>query len=328
MAPSGLSRKTGKKKVSIELDSVVEDRISNLPDSILYFILSFLPTLHSVRTILLSKSYALLWFLHYFGNATTSFPKLPRLSKLPIKVICCQWKILINILESSVNLETFILQKELTDGKKFHDPSWKNSTRVPKCMLSSLRRISIINYHDCEDDIKLIKYFLQHGIVLEKIDQYVVDSLGIKAKHEMHVLESGEVDLGTQEMILGFNEAIWKHSSFLHNAPSRDKLYICLSEFCISIYFDVWLVDGFPILQYYLFLEELFLIGFLYSFGVRKICNRIGSFYFHCFVLVLACNSNLFLQQVVSEPRFGSPAPATIDDSRSEGTIKFLRSGQ
>ncbi|KAI5668522.1 hypothetical protein M9H77_18375 [Catharanthus roseus] len=35
-----------------------------------------------------------------------------------------------------------------------------------------------------------------------------------------------------------------------------------------------------------------------------------------------------FLQQVVSEPRFGSSAPATIDNTRSEGTVEFLRSGQ
>ncbi|KAI5681102.1 hypothetical protein M9H77_02329 [Catharanthus roseus] len=31
---------------------------------------------------------------------------------------------------------------------------------------------------------------------------------------------------------------------------------------------------------------------------------------------------------LVSEPRFGSQALTTIDDSRSEGTVKFLRSGQ
>ncbi|KAI5662839.1 hypothetical protein M9H77_22162 [Catharanthus roseus] len=57
--------------------------------------------------------------IKYFGNATASFPKLPGLSKLAIKVICYQWNNLINFVESSVHLETLILQKELTNGKNF-----------------------------------------------------------------------------------------------------------------------------------------------------------------------------------------------------------------
>ncbi|KAI5671142.1 hypothetical protein M9H77_11506 [Catharanthus roseus] len=36
------------------------------------------------------------------------------------------------------------------------------------------------------------------------------------------------------------------------------------------------------------------------------------------------CNSNYFLQQVVSELRFGSSALATIDDTRFERTVEFL----
>ncbi|KAI5640624.1 hypothetical protein M9H77_00215 [Catharanthus roseus] len=43
--------------------------------------------------------------IKYFGNATTPLPKLTRLSKLAIKVICCQWNNILYLLESSVNLE-------------------------------------------------------------------------------------------------------------------------------------------------------------------------------------------------------------------------------
>ncbi|KAI5664640.1 hypothetical protein M9H77_23963 [Catharanthus roseus] len=56
MAPSCSSRKKGKKKVSVEsVDIAGKDRISNLPDSILCFILYFLPALHSVRTSFYGK---------------------------------------------------------------------------------------------------------------------------------------------------------------------------------------------------------------------------------------------------------------------------------
>ncbi|KAI5640485.1 hypothetical protein M9H77_00214 [Catharanthus roseus] len=97
--------------------------------------------------------------IKYFGNATTPLPQLTRLSKLAIK--------------------------ELAHGKKFHHQNWTNPARVPLCMLSSLREISIINCQDCEDDLQLIKYFLQHGEVLEKIDVYVANNLNTKAHLEM-----------------------------------------------------------------------------------------------------------------------------------------------
>ncbi|KAI5675750.1 hypothetical protein M9H77_06700 [Catharanthus roseus] len=43
---------------------------------------------------------------------------------------------------------------------------------------------------------------------------------------------------------------------------------------------------------------------------------------------IMVQTSIYFLQQVVSELQLGSPAPATINDSRSEGTVEFLRSSQ
>ncbi|KAI5662835.1 hypothetical protein M9H77_22158 [Catharanthus roseus] len=129
-----------------------------------------------ILKLLETSSYALLWLLRYFGNATAPLPKLPRLSKFAIKVICCEWNNLHYMLESSVNLEVLILQKAY------------------------------------EDDLQLIKYFLQHGEVLEKIDLYVPNNLNIKAHLKMlkkisvfcrlsptceHVLEHGEGKWGS-----------------------------------------------------------------------------------------------------------------------------------
>ncbi|KAI5664550.1 hypothetical protein M9H77_23873 [Catharanthus roseus] len=52
-------------------------------------------------------------------------------------------------------------------------------------------------------------------------------------------------------------------------------------------------------------------------------------FYFSSLFRQQSLSAAVFLQQVVSEKRFDSPAPATatIDDSRYEGTVMFLRSG-
>ncbi|KAI5640630.1 hypothetical protein M9H77_00221 [Catharanthus roseus] len=65
------------------------------------------------------------------------------------EIICCQWNNILYLLESLVNLEVLILQK------------------------------------DYEDDLQLIKYFLQNGEVLEKIDLYVANNLNTKAPLEM-----------------------------------------------------------------------------------------------------------------------------------------------
>ncbi|KAI5664633.1 hypothetical protein M9H77_23956 [Catharanthus roseus] len=74
--------------------------------------------------------------------------------------------------------------KELAHGRKFYHQNWTNPAGVRLCMLSSLREISIINCQDCEDDLQLINYFLQHGEVLEEIDVYVANNLNTKAHLE------------------------------------------------------------------------------------------------------------------------------------------------
>ncbi|KAI5659419.1 hypothetical protein M9H77_28212 [Catharanthus roseus] len=57
----------------------------------------------------------------------------------------------------------------------------------------------------------------------------------------------------------------------------------------------------------------------VYSFSFSLIVGIRLLFFFFFFAAFVAA---------LLEPQFGSPAPATINDFRSEGTVEFLRSGQ
>ncbi|KAI5658849.1 hypothetical protein M9H77_27642 [Catharanthus roseus] len=55
----------------------------------------------------------------------------------------------------------------------------------------------------------------------------------------------------------------------------------------------------------------------------RSLCAAVATLEFYSFCLLRA--KKAFLQQVVSEARFGSLAPVTIDDTKSEVTLICLR---
>ncbi|KAI5662856.1 hypothetical protein M9H77_22179 [Catharanthus roseus] len=147
MAPLSSSRKKGKKKVSVEsVDAVSEDRICNSPDSILCFILSFLPTLHSIRTSLLSKRWKLLW---------TQVPTVRFNANLP------------SLLEAYIDVNDVYATKEAGII------SYSNS--VTKLVQDVQHASSLTVTH----------HTIKHGEVLEKIDLYVANNHNIKAHLEM-----------------------------------------------------------------------------------------------------------------------------------------------
>ncbi|XP_048333372.2 putative FBD-associated F-box protein At5g22720 [Ziziphus jujuba] len=61
MATKRVKRNCGEKGVQNEPDIMAEDRISQLPDSVIYYIFSFLPTIHLVRMSRVSRRWRRMW---------------------------------------------------------------------------------------------------------------------------------------------------------------------------------------------------------------------------------------------------------------------------
>ncbi|XP_060671915.1 F-box/LRR-repeat protein At5g02910-like isoform X2 [Ziziphus jujuba] len=61
MATKRVKRNCGEKKVQNEPDIMAEDRISQLPDSLIHYIFSFLPTIHLVRMSRVSRRWRRMW---------------------------------------------------------------------------------------------------------------------------------------------------------------------------------------------------------------------------------------------------------------------------
>ncbi|XP_060671255.1 putative F-box/FBD/LRR-repeat protein At5g44950 [Ziziphus jujuba] len=61
MATKRVKRNRGEKGVQNEPDIMAKDRISQLPDSLIYYIFSFLPTIHLVRMSRVSRRWRRMW---------------------------------------------------------------------------------------------------------------------------------------------------------------------------------------------------------------------------------------------------------------------------
>lgn len=60
---------------------------------------------------------------------------------------------------------------------------WKDDT--PRCLCSSLRRISISKFKEAKDVIEMIKYFLQNGEVLERVELYPCTEIAVTEKYDL-----------------------------------------------------------------------------------------------------------------------------------------------
>lgn len=60
---------------------------------------------------------------------------------------------------------------------------WKNDTAGKLC--SSLKRISISKFKETKDVIEMVKYFLQNGEVLEKVQLYPCTEIAVSEKYDL-----------------------------------------------------------------------------------------------------------------------------------------------
>ncbi|XP_062011802.1 F-box protein At4g22280-like [Rosa rugosa] len=147
----------------------------------------FLAGLSGVKCLTLSSPF----------STACSMPVFDNLSKLTLLRDDHWWKILMKFLERSPNLESFVINHEscpptrclaeqeevVIDLTDHVNPDylevlyWSPPECVPKCLLSSLKTISIKGFKGKRffgylDEMELIKYLLKNSLVLEKMTIY------------------------------------------------------------------------------------------------------------------------------------------------------------
>ncbi|XP_059657003.1 putative FBD-associated F-box protein At3g50710 isoform X2 [Cornus florida] len=177
-------------KVSVEGN---EDRISNLPRSLIGYILSFLPTKNAVATSVLSTKWKYRWTSittldfddglvvvptnpskDYKRRKSLVFyrfplPKFDHLTYLELGYHrTVQWKMLLDFVQSSPRLETLIFGGLAKEGNQTTS-RWYQLEHIPSCLLFHLKIIEIKQFSADSHELKMAEYFLNNSRVLEKL---------------------------------------------------------------------------------------------------------------------------------------------------------------
>ncbi|XP_045822400.1 putative FBD-associated F-box protein At3g12840 [Trifolium pratense] len=146
------------------------DRISDLPDSILSHILSFLPTKQASATSILSKRWKLVWHsiltLNFDQNKDT-FKNCFHFEEFIYFTIS-------SLRENSIRLFTFKCSGDSNFNQRFYNQIlcrnfWKHPPTVPECLSSQLKTCCIKRHRHrgIKYLVEFVKYIMQHSEVLE-----------------------------------------------------------------------------------------------------------------------------------------------------------------
>ncbi|GAA0173793.1 hypothetical protein LIER_27337 [Lithospermum erythrorhizon] len=140
------------------------DRISSLPDSIRAHILLFLPTKDSVATSLLS-------------SREFSVESLPSLVEASINLddelkerFDGHWSSFDNLIAAIYNVKVLSLDPAFWNHYHSDHESWTKPKRVPVCILSRLKVVSIDGFYGREDQLEMVDYILQNAGLLSTMN--------------------------------------------------------------------------------------------------------------------------------------------------------------
>ncbi|PSR86425.1 F-box/FBD/LRR-repeat protein [Actinidia chinensis var. chinensis] len=81
------------------------------------------------------------------------------------------WRWLPDLLSSVPNLVSLVIRKDPPheDGDLVHEFSWTEPQKTPTCLLSHLETLGITGFKGLDNELKLLKYFMESGKVLKVV---------------------------------------------------------------------------------------------------------------------------------------------------------------
>ncbi|CAI9109765.1 OLC1v1009660C1 [Oldenlandia corymbosa var. corymbosa] len=126
-----------------------------------------------------------------FAVATNNLSRdFERLTKLFIKFAGCNFRSLMDLIDHCAALDE--LHIETLQRYASECDIWKDPTSVSRCLLSSLTRVSYKEYQGHQDDKGMLRFIVNHALVLKRVDVRRID-VKVKLSSLEEVLMSSKV---------------------------------------------------------------------------------------------------------------------------------------